>query len=110
MMKTDGQSYANFIDNIIDDHKTKNLKSICSFLLQNSCKYINGFTGFIINYLCELIEFNLNQLNSFEKFTYLKNEDIIFKLNISNESQIDIAFFVFSILTHKIIKNQNYMY
>ena len=109
MMKTDGQTYANYIDNIIEDHRTKNLKSICSFLLQTSCKSLNGFTTFILSYLNELLEFNLSQLNSLEKFNFLKPDDIIFKLNISNEYQIDLVFFVFSILTDKIIKSQNYM-
>lgn len=109
MMKTDGQTYANYIDNIIEDHRTKNLKSICGFLLQNSCKSLSGFTTFILGYLNELLEFNLSQLNSFDKFHFLKSDDVIFKLNISNEYQIDLVFFVFSILTEKIIKNQNYM-
>lgn len=109
MIKTDGQTYANYIDNIIEDHRTKNLKSICSYLLQTSCKSINGFTSYILGYLNELIEFNLSQLNSFEKFNVLKADDVIFKLNISNEYQLDLVFFAYSILTDKVIKNQNYM-
>lgn len=109
MMKSDGQTYANYIENIIEDHRTKNIKSICSYILQNSCKNLMGFTTFILNYLFELLDFNLSQLNCFENFAYLKQDDLIFKLNISNEYQIDLVFFVYSILTDKIIKNQNYM-
>ena len=109
MMKTDGQTYADYIDNIIEDHRTKNLKSICSFILQSSCKSLNGFTTYILAYLNDLLEFNLSQLNSFEKFNFLKPDDVIFKLNISNEYQIDLVFFVFSILTDKILKNQIYV-
>jgi hypothetical protein len=108
-MKTDGQTYANYIDNIIEDHRTKNLKSICSFILQNSCKSINGFTSYILGYLNELLEFNLSQLNSFENFNFIKANNIIFKLNISNEHLIDLVFFVYSILTDKILKNQIYL-
>ena len=109
MMKTDGQSYANYIDNIIEDHRTKNLKSICSYLLQTSCRSINGFTSYMLGYLNELLEFNLSQLNSFEKLNLLKADDVIFKLNISNEYQIDLVMFVYSIITDNVIKNQNYM-
>jgi hypothetical protein len=108
-MKSDGQSYANYIENIIEDHRTKNIKSICSFILQNSCKNLAGFTNFLLNYLFELMELNLNQINCFEKFTTLRQDDIIFKLNVCNEYQIDLVFFIYCILTDKIIKNKNYM-
>jgi len=108
-MKTDGQTYANYIDNIIEDHRTKNLKSICSYLLQTSCKSIHGFTIYLLGYLNELLEFNLSQLNSFDKYNFMKADDVIFKLNISNEYQLDLVFFVYSIISDKVIRSQNYM-
>lgn len=109
MMKTDGQTYANYIDNIIEDHRTKNIKSIASFILQSSCKSINGFTNYILGYLGEMLEYNLSQMNSFEKFSFWKHDDVIIKLNISSEYQIDLAFLGYSILTDKIIKKQKYV-
>ncbi len=109
MMKTEGESYSNYLNNVIDDHKEKNIKNICGVLLQSFCSKITGFSNFIFSYIGELLDYNFNQIDSFNNYSFLKKEDVIFALNISNEYQIDLGIFTYCILAFRALKYNQHM-
>lgn len=114
MMRTEGESYSSYLNNIIDDHKTKNIKSICSYLLQTFSNKFDGFSSYIFGYANELLDLNFNfdqikDQDSFKNYNYIKKDDILFRLNLSNEYQVDLGLFIYCILAIKTLKSNEYL-
>lgn len=110
-MKNDGESYSNYIDDIIGGIYTKDLKHTCASLLLTFSKKIPGFANFAFNYTHELLELNFDDNRDFSKFNFnfLTKEDLIFRLNISQEYQIDLAIFIYCILRIRATKKSGYI-
>jgi hypothetical protein len=107
-MKEDGEEYANFISDVIDDHKSKKIKSVTAFLLQNMCEKYDGFTSFIVNYCIQLVDFGIRgaDVNTIAQYNLLTAGDRIFTL-AGVEYQIETSILVFCIATSSIFKQEN---
>lgn len=109
MMKNDGESYSNFLDDIIEGAYTKDLKHICGSLLKTFCKKTPGFANFAFNYIHELLDLNLNENPNFTNYQFLTKDDLIFRLNTSQEYQIDLAIFIYCILSTRATKKSGFL-
>lgn len=107
-MKEDGEEYSNYISDVIDDHKSKTIKSVTAFLLQNMCDKYDGFTTYIVNYCIQLVDFGVRgcDVNILPNYNLLTSTDRIFSLS-SLEYQIETSILVFCIATSSIFKQEN---
>lgn len=106
-MIEEGEDYSNFISDIIDDHKTKTIKSVSGFLLQNLSERYDGFANYLCTYCMQLVDFSIKGADfaTISHYNLLNSEDRIFKLT-SMEFQIETSFLIFCILVSNFLKNK----
>lgn len=104
-MKEDGEEYSNYISDIIEEHKSKTIKSVAAFILQNMSNKYDGFGNHIITYCTQLVDFGIQggNMSNIQQYPYLTAEDRIFTLS-SVEYQIEASLLLFSILANHILK------
>ena len=106
-MIEEGEDYSNFITDIIDDHKTKTIKSVSGFLLQNLSEKYDGFANYLCTYCMQLVDFCVKGADfaNISQYNLLSGEDRIFTLT-SMEFQIETSFLIFCILVSNFLKNK----
>lgn len=112
MMLLDGEQYYNFIVDMIDNRKWKSYKTSTGFLLSRLCEKYDGLGNFVVNFLLQLIEYQISNTNSgenvplsIEKFNYLKEVSLDKAFQGLNQEQlIDTALLELSLLPSFITK------
>jgi hypothetical protein len=111
-MKEDGEEYSNYLSDVINDHKGKNIKAVSAYLLLIlSEKYISSnLASNIITYLIELMDFGIkgSNVDTLSQYTKINPNDNLFKL-ASLEYHIESSLLIFSILAPVIIRSDDYM-
>jgi hypothetical protein len=112
-MNEDGEEFSNYINDIIDDKKSKNIKTGSAGLLQTLCSLYDGLLSYIVNYCIQVIGFNISEgniesLNNENNTSLLSSNDQVLKL-LNNELQLETVFFILSVLHHKIAIKPNIM-
>lgn len=106
-MIEEGEDYSNFISDVIDDHKTKTIKSVSGYLLQNLSEKYDGFANYLSSYCMQLVDFCVKggDFANISQYHLLNSEDRIFKLT-TIEFQIETSFLIFCILISNFLKNK----
>jgi hypothetical protein len=111
-MNEDGEEYSNYISDVINDHKGKNIKAVSAYLLLIlSEKYTSSnLATNIITYLIEVMEFGIkgSNIDTFSQYNKINPNDNIFKI-ASLEYHIELSLLMFSILAPVIIKSDDLM-
>ncbi len=112
-MEEDGEDYSNWISDVIDDHKGKNIKAVSSYLLLIlSEKFTSSeLATNIIKYLIELMDFGIkgSNIDTIGQYTKISPADNIFKLS-NLEYHIETSLLIFSILAPVIIRSDHLKY
>jgi hypothetical protein len=106
-MKEDGEEYSNYLSDVINDHKSKTIKSVSSYSVQVMCDKYNGLGLFSVSYCIQLMDFQIKgaDATALPNYDLLSADDLIFKL-ADAERQIETSLLIFSILTSDVIKNE----
>jgi len=115
-MKTEGEDYQLYIQDIIGDHKSKHSRTSIDFLIVRICDKYDGLASFIINFSMQMLDFAINSASvSFdsntqipEAYDLLNNPAFEFKsvLSVFNqESLIDVSIILLCSLKNFIVKN-----
>lgn len=108
-MQTDGDSYSNYIEDILDGIHSKGLKNQSALLLLNFSKKIPGFANFAFNYTHELFNINFMEIRDFSNCKFINENDLLFRMNISQEYLIDLSVLIYCILRDKATKKSGFM-
>jgi hypothetical protein len=105
-MKTEGEDYSTYLSDVINDHKSKTIKAVSSYLLQVMCEKHHALSVFVINYCLELSDFQIKgaDVSTFTNYKNIGVDDVIFKLTDA-EHQIETSFLIFCALTGQVIKH-----
>lgn len=109
-MEEDGEEYSNWISDVIDDHKGKNIKAVSSYLLLIlSEKFTSSeLATNIVKYLIELMDFGIrgSNIETISQYTKINPSDNIFKFS-NLEFHIETSFLIFSILAPVIVRSDD---
>ena len=119
-MKTEGEEYQMYIQDIIGDHKSKHSRTSIDFLIVRICDKYDGLASFIVNFCMQMLDFAINSsVVEFgsntqipEAYDLLSNPASEFKCILSvfnQESLIDVSIILLCSLKNFIIKNNIYV-
>lgn len=115
-MKTEGEEYQMYIQDIIGDHKSKHSRTSIDFLIVRICDKYDGIASFIINFCIQLLDFAINSsavtfdsnTQIPEAYDLLSNQAFEFRsvLSVFNqESLIDVSIILLCSLKNFVVKN-----
>ena len=115
-MKTEGEDYQSYIQDIIGDHKSKTSRTSIDFLIVRICDKYDGLSSFLINFCLQMLDFAFNSsvvpfdanTQISESYNLLNNPNYDFKsiIHIFNqESLIDVSLILLSSLKTFVIRN-----
>lgn len=109
-MEEDGEEYSNWISDVIDDHKGKNIKAVSAYLLLIlSEKFTSSeLATNIVKYLIELMDFGIrgSNIETISQYSKINAADNIFKFS-NLEFHIETSFLIFSILAPVIVRSDD---
>lgn len=116
-MKTEGEDYQMYIQDIIGDHKSKHSRTSIDFLIVRICDKFDGLASFIVNFCMQMLDFSINSsavafdenTQIPEAYDLLCNPAFEFKsvLSVFNqESLIDVSIILLCSLKNFIAKNK----
>ncbi len=117
-MKTEGEDYQLYIEDLIGKHVSKFSRTSANFLIVRLCDKFDGLANFIFNFCLQILDFSIySNLIEYEKGIYipdaydlLKDENLFF-INILNkftqESLLDIGIILICSLKNFVIKNKS---
>lgn len=117
-MKTDGEDYQAYIQDIISDHKSRTSRTSIDFLIIRICDKYDGLSSFIFNFCIQLLDFAINSNeSSFSESTIIgENYNLLCDPNLNfnevfryfnQESLIDISLILLCSLKNVIIKTSS---
>ena len=117
-MKTDGEDYQNYIQDIIGDHKSKTSRTSIDFLIIRLCDKYDGLSNFLATFCLQLLDFAINSSeitfnpnsNINESYNLLCDPNLHFRgiiHNFNQESLIDISLILLCSLKNQILKNKS---
>lgn len=107
-MKEEGEKYAHYINDVIEEHKSKTIKTMSSFVIISMCDKFDGLGTYLITYMAQLVDYVVkgSDNNNLANYNLLNANDRI--LNFSNsEYQIETSLLLFCILQEPIFKSPN---
>ena len=100
--------YASLIDTMYD-FRLKKVKTVCGYILTRICETYDGTSRRILNFIFQMLNFNMNEINdsNISAYSLIKNEIGLYLINnYSPEILIDTSLLFLCILARHALQNE----